>query len=164
MHCSTFFFILIIYVYIINMISLGTDFPKYFLNWGHGIFWVLVVAYRLKSVWNLSSLTRDLTVSPTLQGRFLTTGQTGKCLHEYLVLIIIIHTHKDLQCWSLSRVRLFETPWIVACKPLLPMGFSRQEYWGGLPFPSPGDLPDLGVEPWSPALQADSLLSEPPRS
>ena len=65
--------------------------------------------------------------SSTLQGRFLTTGQTGKCLHEYLVLIIIIHTHKDLQCWSLSRVRLFETPWIVACKPLhrllwLPVG------------------------------------------
>ena len=96
-------------------------------------------------------------MSPTLQGRFLTTGQTGKSLHEYLVLIMIIHTHKDLQCWSLSRVRLFETPWIVACKPLLPMGFSRQEYWSGLPFPSPGDLPDLGVEPWSPALQADSL-------
>jgi len=43
------------------MISLGTDFPKSFLNWGHGIFWVLVVAYRLKSMWNLSSLTRDLT-------------------------------------------------------------------------------------------------------
>ena len=42
------------------------------------------------------------------------------------------------------------------------MGFSRQEYWSGLPRPSPGDLPDLGIEPTSPALQADSLLSEPP--
>ena len=41
------------------------------------------------------------------------------------------------------------------------MGFSRQEYWSGLPFPSPGDLPDPGIEPESPALQADSLLSEP---
>ena len=40
------------------------------------------------------------------------------------------------------------------------MGFSKQEYWNGLPFPSPGDLPDLGIEPWSPALQADSLLTE----
>ena len=42
------------------------------------------------------------------------------------------------------------------------MGFSRKEYWGGLPFPSPGDLPHLGIEPRLPALQADSLLSEPP--
>ena len=42
------------------------------------------------------------------------------------------------------------------------MGFSRQEYWGGLPFPSPGDLPDPGIEPESPALKADALLSEPP--
>ena len=42
------------------------------------------------------------------------------------------------------------------------MGFSRQEYWSGLPFPSLGDLPDSRIEPWSPALQADSLLTEPP--
>ena len=42
------------------------------------------------------------------------------------------------------------------------MGFSRQEYWSGLSFPSPGDLPDPGMEPGSPALQADSLLPEPP--
>ena len=43
------------------------------------------------------------------------------------------------------------------------MGFSRQEYWSGLPFPSPGDLPDARIEPRSPALQADALTSEPPR-
>ena len=42
------------------------------------------------------------------------------------------------------------------------MGFSRQEYWSGLPFPSPGDLPDPGIKPRSPALQADTLPSEPP--
>ena len=42
------------------------------------------------------------------------------------------------------------------------MGFSRQEYWSGLPFPSPGDLPDPGIEPGSPALEADALTSEPP--
>ena len=42
------------------------------------------------------------------------------------------------------------------------MGFSRQEYWSGLPFPSPGDLPDPGIEPYSPALEADTLTSEPP--
>ena len=52
--------------------------------------------------------------------------------------------------------------WTVACEAPLSLEFSRQEYWGGLPFPSPGDLPDPGVETGSPALQADSLPSEPP--
>ena len=63
---------------------------------------------------------------------------------------------------SLSRVRLFVIPWTVACQASPSMGFSRQEYWSGLPFPSPGDLPDPEIEPQSPALQADSLPSEPP--
>ena len=63
---------------------------------------------------------------------------------------------------SLSRVRLFETPWTVAHQAPLSMGFSRQEYWSGLPFPSPGDLPYPGIEHRSPALQADALTSEPP--
>ena len=52
------------------------------------------------------------------------------------------------------------TPWTVACQAPLFLGFSRQEYWSGLPFPSPGDLPQLGIEPRSPALQADSLPTE----
>ena len=64
---------------------------------------------------------------------------------------------------SLSRVRLFATPWTVACQAPLSMEFSRQEYWSGLPFPSPGDLPDLGIEPMSPALQADDFTSEQQR-
>ena len=51
-------------------------------------------------------------------------------------------------------------PWIVACQAPLSMGCSRQEYWSGLPFPSAGDLPDPGIEPTSPALQADSLPTE----
>ena len=63
---------------------------------------------------------------------------------------------------SLSRVRLFATPWTVAYQVPPSMGFSRQECWSGLPFPSPGDLPDPGIEPGSPALQADALPSEPP--
>ena len=63
---------------------------------------------------------------------------------------------------ALSRVRLFVTPWTVAHQAPQPMGFSRQEYWNGWPFPSPGDLPDPGIEPRSPALQADALTSEPP--
>ena len=62
----------------------------------------------------------------------------------------------------LSCVQLFAISWTVDCQASLSMGFSRQEYWSRLPFPSPGDLPDPGIEPSSPALQADSLLSEPP--
>ena len=53
------------------------------------------------------------------------------------------------------------TPWTVAHQALLFMEFSRQEYWSGLPFPSPGDLSDPGIEPGSPTLQADALLTGP---
>ena len=65
--------------------------------------------------------------------------------------------------WQLlSRVPLFVIPWAIAHQASLCMEFSRQEYWSGLPFPSPGDLPNRGIEPGSPALQADSLPTEPP--
>ena len=64
----------------------------------------------------------------------------------------------------LSRVQLFATPRTVAYQAPPSMGFSKQECWSGLPFPSPGDLPDPGIEPRSPALQADALPSEPPCS
>ena len=63
---------------------------------------------------------------------------------------------------SISRVRLFVTPWTVAYQAPLSMRFSRQEYWSGLPFPSPGDLPNPGIKPGSPALESDALTSEPP--
>ena len=68
----------------------------------------------------------------------------------------------EVEVKSLSRVRLFATPWTVAYKAPLSMVFSRQEYWSGLPFPSPGDLPHPGIEPRSPTLQADALPPEPP--
>ena len=61
----------------------------------------------------------------------------------------------------LSCVQLFATPWTVAYQAPPSVGFSRQEYWSGFPFPSSGDLPDPGIEPRSPALQADALPSEP---
>ena len=60
---------------------------------------------------------------------------------------------------SLSHVRLFVTPWTVVYQAPPSIGFSRQECWSGLPFPSPGDLPDPGIEPGSPTLQADALPS-----
>ena len=61
-----------------------------------------------------------------------------------------------------QSVRLFMTLWAVAYQAPPSMEFYRQEYCSGLPFPSPGNLPDPGINPWSPALQADALLSEPP--
>ena len=62
----------------------------------------------------------------------------------------------------LTHVQLFAIPWTAACQAPLSMEFFRQEYWSGLPFPSPGDLPHPGIESRSPVLQADSLPSEPP--
>ena len=61
-----------------------------------------------------------------------------------------------------SPVWLFATPWTVVSLAPPSMGFSRQEYWSGVPLPSPGDLPDPGIEPGSPVFQADALTSEPP--
>ena len=61
----------------------------------------------------------------------------------------------------LSCVQLLATPWTVAYQAPWSMGFSRQGYWSGLPFPSPGDLPNPGIIPGSPALQTDALPSEP---
>ena len=64
---------------------------------------------------------------------------------------------------SLSSVQLFVTPWTIAYQAPPSMGFFRQEYWSGLPFPSPGDFPNPGIEPGSPALQTDVLPSETTR-
>ena len=80
--------------------------------------------------------------SPTLSGGFFITEPLEK--------------PTDVLKWSdvklLSHVRLFATPWPVACQAPTSMGFFRQEYWSGLPFPSPGDLPKPGIEPGSPTL------------
>ena len=78
------------------------------------------------------------------------------------VLFIIGKVKERKKVKSLSRVRLFATPWTIAYYAPLSMGFSRQEYWTGMPFSSPEDLPNPGVEPGSPTLQADSLPAELP--
>ena len=62
----------------------------------------------------------------------------------------------------LSRVRLFATPWTVACQAPLSMGFPRKEYWSELPFPSPGDLSDSGIKLRSPVLAGRFFIAEPP--
>ena len=76
--------------------------------------------------------------------------------------ISYLNTYMKVKVKSLSRVRLFATPWTVTYQAPPSMEFSRQEYWSGLPFPSPGDLPDSGIKSRSPDLQADALPSEPP--
>ena len=80
---------------------------------------------------------------------------------------LILRNHSSLHCMRgcmlghFSCERLFVTLWTIAHQAPLSMGFSRQEYWSGLPCSPPGDLPNLGMEPRSPALQADSLSAEP---
>ena len=72
------------------------------------------------------------------------------------------HFQQEKKVKLLRHVQLLATPWTVAHQAPPPMEFSRQEYWSGLPFPSPGDLPDQGIEPRSPTLKADTLPSETP--
>ena len=79
----------------------------------------------------------------------------------YLSNLICVSVCLPLCLGMLSCVQLFVTPWTVARQAPLSMGFSRPEYWSGLPFPPPRDLPDPGIKPRSPTLQADSLLAKP---
>ena len=76
--------------------------------------------------------------------------------------IELISSHLKVKVKLLSHVRLFATQWTVAYQAPPSMGFSRQECWSGLPFPSPGDLPTPGIKPGFPSLQADALPSELP--
>ena len=104
---------------------------------------------------------------------------TGLCFHSAIgsihscqrALFVNVSDITSLPCLKPRWLQLSTsaTPWTVARQAPLPMGFPRQEYWNWLLFPSPGDLPKLGVEPGSPALQADStiwatreVLSQPP--
>ena len=88
--------------------------------------------------------------SPALAGRFFTIEPPGKPSKMY-------------ESENVGRsVLSYATPWTVALQTPLSLGFSRQKYWSGLTFPSPGGLPTPGIKPGSPTLEADSLLSEPP--
>ena len=78
------------------------------------------------------------------------------------IIMIWLENGQTWKCYLLNHVWLFVTPWTTAHQAPLWMKFSRLEYWSGLPFTSPGDLPNPGIEPGSPALQADSLPSGKP--
>ena len=114
-----------------------------------------IMAFSPITLWEIDGETVE-TVSDIIYGGSKITAD-GDCSHE-----IKRHLKVKVKVKSLSCVRLFATPWTVAYQASPSMGFSRQEYWSGLPFPSPGDLPDPGIEPRSPTLEADALTSEPP--
>ena len=87
----------------------------------------------------------------------------GRCFTNWAIREAYLKYKKmKVKVKLLSHVWLFATPWTVAHQASPSLGFSRQDYWSGLPFPSPGELPDPAIEPRSPALQADALTSEPP--
>ena len=94
------------------------------------------------------------TVSDFILGgsKFIVDGDCSHEIKRHLLLGRKATTNLKVKVKSLSRVRLFATPWTVAYQAPLSMGFSKQQYWSGLPFPSPGDLPNPGIEPGSSTL------------
>ena len=108
--------------------------------------WLVFCDCGFHSVYCLKGKDKRLMEASWWKG--LTLGETGSCSGGW--------GHAQEKVKLLSFVRLFAAPWTVAHQAPPPMEFSRQEYWSGLPFPSPGDLPDPGIEPWSPSLQADT--------
>ena len=98
----------------------------------------------------------------TKKGKSYLLIQIKCCISFVSTELIFFNINLFVLVKSLSRVWFFATLWTVAYQAPPSMGFSRQECWSGLPFPFPGDLPDPGIEPGSPALQADALPSEPP--
>ena len=123
---------------------------------GHGISQARMLEWIAISFSRGSSWLRDQTCISCIAGEFFTTEPPGKPTTVYLKLKIKVKVK------LLSHVWLFVTPWTVAYQAPPSMEFSRQEYWSGLPFPSPRDLPDPGIKPRSPALEAKSLPSQPP--
>ena len=94
----------------------------------------------------------------------LTQGNLGAYIKEAFLqeeFVFVFGKNQWILLVNFSHVWLFATPWTVARQAPLSLEFSRQEYWSGLPFPSPGDLPDPGIKPGAPVLQVDSLPSEP---
>ena len=117
----------------------------------HGILQAKILVWVAICFSRGSSWLRDWTQVSCVAGRFFTIQTTREAL---LLLLLLLS--------RFSHVQLCATPWTAAHQASPSLGFSRQKHWSGLPFPSPGDLPDSGIEPRSPALQADSLPFELP--
>ena len=109
---------------------------------------------------NKHVLEHDLTSFPTVLKKWsplLNWARHSAVIQSMGVLMLASHCY----CLVAKAYLTLATPWAVAHQALLSMGLPRQEYWSGLPFPCPGDLPNPGIKPGSPALQADALPSEP---
>ena len=126
------------------------------------------VAHQTPRPWNFPGKNTGVGCHFLLQGIFPTQGLNPCLLHWQLDSLPLC---RQLVGWQVgvgekcvlshsSCVWVFATPWAIALQAPLSMGFSRQEYWSGLPCPPPGDLPNPGIEPGSSALQANSLPSE----
>ena len=108
-----------------------------------------------------SSKPRDRTQVSHTAGRFFTSWATREPLGENCSRREGRGHHESERVSLISHVRLFVTPWTVTCQASLSLEFSRQEYWSGLSFPSPGDLLDSGIKPKSSCIVGDPLPSEP---
>ena len=133
------------------------------------MFHTCYLIYTSQQTWELGTLIHPILQMWKLRHWMITLPKIIQLLRQtwYLNQAAKVARHLlliSMSEWvkSLSRVRLFATPWTVAHQVPPSMGISRQEYWSGLPFPSPGDLRNPGIEPRSPVLQADALTSEPP--
>ena len=159
------------------------------IDWNPGRWWALTLTSFLSNAWAASShhpihpplsptstlfrrlrcapaysqaLSKNLVNVPYSSGGIQTTVLFQATLTQPFPSSPLPWSLKWSEVKSLSRVRLFVTSWTVAHQAPLSMGFTRQEYRSGLLFPSPGDLPNPGIEPMSLTLQADALTSEPP--
>ena len=126
---------------------LNTAHGNQILSQSQGLLWLILCYYYYQSVFLIKQRSNWDKFKET-SGIFLA------CTFPFLE-----HAWK---CYSLIRAQIFMTQWIVALQAPLSLEFSRQEYWSGLPFPFPGDLPNPGIEHGSPALQAHFLPSKPP--
>ena len=118
------------------------------------------VAAMLFCPWDSAGQNTEAACHALFQGIFLTQGSNPHLLHWQVDSLTLSHKGSPyaLVCTKLlSRVQISVTPCTIACQAPLSIGFSRQEYWSGLPFPPPGDLPNPGIKPMSPAYQANSL-------
>ena len=111
---------------------------------------------RIWEPWFTAGASRE---QSTLRSRYIWQTRISLGFHHVVILLKVKYLCGYVYTQLLSHIWLFATPWTVACQASLSMGFSRQEYWNGLPFPSPGDLPNPGIEPTSPESLASPALA-----